>query len=518
MRESIRSAMLLGILSGCAVGWPVCRAEAETIVSPPNVLIFLMDDMGIGDTRVYDEHCKVELPHVEQLAREGMVFTDAHSPAAVCAPTRYSILTGNFPWRGREPNGTWTVQRPSQIRPGQKTLADMLGRQGYDTAFFGKEHLGGGLIEAATGKVFQKWKYTPDEVDFSQPMPEGLQTKGFDYVYSLPQGIQGPPYAYFENGRLLGNPAEIITWEKGTYGRSAVKATGWGMPDWDSSAVGPNLTHHALEFLDRHYAAQSAGGSRKPFLLYYSSQSCHTPHTPPEELGGVKIDGASGHSPHLDIIFEGNVTLGLLMDRIRAAGELDNTLIIFTSDNGGLCWSQRQEGDTSHNSSGNLKGGKGQVWEGGHRVPLIVRWGDGTDASPVPPGVRSDALIGLQDLYATLAELTGHALARNEALDSFSFLGVLQNREAGHQRDELLIQSNNEPEWGQSSTRAFRVGSWKLVVTKDHAPRNLFNLAEDPGERKDLVKEPDQADRIAAMLKAYNRTIRSDRSVPLADL
>lgn len=500
------------------MGWWLLSLDVvQADTSRPNIVLFITDDMGIGDTRVYDEHCAIALPNIERLAREGMVFNAAHSAAAVCAPTRYSVLTGNYPWRGRLPNGTWMAHQPSQIRPGQRTIGNVLQDQGYYTMFLGKEHVGGGLIDARTGRLVEGWRYSHEDIDFSRPMPEGLHTKGFDYVYAMPQGIQGPPYAYFENGLLIGNPADIIIWEAGTYGRSVKKVTGWGMPDWDSSEAGPNMSRRALELLDDHFAANQERESARPFFMYFCTPSPHTPHTPPETLNGIQIEGASGVSAHLDMIIESDVIVGMLMDRIEEAGELENTIFIFTSDNGGLNWTQRQEGDASHDSSADLKGGKGQVWEGGHRVPFIVRWGNGSEPSPVPPGTRSDVLLGLVDLYATFAELTGKTMAPNEGLDSFSYLGVLRGREDAPVRSSMLIQSNREPEWGQSNTRAYREGPWKLVVTENHRPRNFFNLDADPGERNDLIQDPEQADRIASMMEGYHWIINSRRSVPLAN-
>ncbi len=506
----IDTASTLRIIVGLIVTAGTASWTGFAAARPPNIVVFLVDDMGIGDTRVYDEFCQIRLPRVEALARRGMTFTDAHAPAAVCAPTRYAILTGNYPWRGREPNGTWTVQSPSQIKPGQPTLGNLLQQAGYRTCFVGKEHLGGGLIEAKTGRIIGRPRYDHREIDFSRPIAQGLHGKGFDYVFSLPSGIQGSPYAFFENGLLVGNPAELREWKQGVYGGSVIKADGYGGADWDSSQAGPRLTEKALGFLDKHLTTTMD----TPFFLYYSSQSCHAPHTPPDEFGGRRIKGGSGVSPHLDMILEADASLGLIMNRIEQAGQLDQTMFVFTSDNGGLNWSQRGADEVRHDSNGSLKGGKGQVWEGGHRVPLIVAWGD-PGTSPIREGSRSSALVGLQDLYATVAELTDQPLAEGEAIDSHSFLGILMARPGFQGREELLIQSNldnREASWGQNSSRAFRVGSWKLVVSKDHRPRNLFDLAVDPGERENLIDNPDQAGRIATMLEGYRRTISGKKS------
>jgi len=482
----------------------------------PNIVIFLMDDMGVGDCKPYDDFCEISLPSIERLAKNGMIFTDAHSPAAVCAPTRYSILTGNYPWRGRDPTGTWGTQLPSQILPGQKTLADLAKSKNYRTSFFGKEHLGGGYVLKSTGKAVGGWTYDLSDIDWSKPMPEGLQTKGFDWVYSLPAGIQGKPYAFFRDGLIQSEAGEIRHWPVGEYGESIIQAEGFGASDWDSSQAGPLLTDDALAFLEDHYARSENSDEGNPFLLYYSTQSCHSPHSPPATLAGVPIKGASGISDHLDMIIEADVTLGLLMKRIEDAGELENTLFLFTSDNGGLGWSPPLANRTKHRSSGNWRGGKAQIFEGGHRVPLIAMWGDGTMAgSKIPPGTRSDTLVGGQDLFATLAELLDLSPGPKQGLDSFSFLGQLFGVADAPARESMLIQSNVEMDKiYQKKMKIWREGPWKLVVTVDNEPIYFHNLDQDPKETMDLIAHPEHKERIERMHKNYLREIKSKRSVP----
>ena len=207
--------------------------------APPNVLVFLMDDMGIGDCKVYNSECKVTLPNLEKLAENGMVFSDAHAPAAVCAPTRYSILTGNYPWRGRNENGTWLFHMSSQILPGQRTLGHLMRQAGYHTAFLGKVHLGGTVYSKSTGKPKRNFKDGFRDFDFSREIEDTPASFGFDYSYELPQGIQGSPYLAFENGKLVGKESELKEWKAGTYGNSVIEADGFGSPDWDSSKAGP---------------------------------------------------------------------------------------------------------------------------------------------------------------------------------------------------------------------------------------------------------------------------------------
>ena len=220
---------------------------------PPNVILFLMDDMGYGDCRAYNADSKVALPNLEQLATDGMLFTDAHSPSSVCAPTRYSVLTGNYPYRGRLENGTWIFHQPSQVLDGQRTIGHLMKNAGYHTAFLGKVHLGGQMYSKTTGEPIS-WKYDFRDIDFSRHIKDSPFSFGFDYAYELPQGIQGPPYIAFENGLLDGKPQELKIWEAGTHGNSVILKTGFGTPDWDSSQIGAdpyrqsNSVHRSTHF------------------------------------------------------------------------------------------------------------------------------------------------------------------------------------------------------------------------------------------------------------------------------
>ncbi|MGE4489006.1 MAG: arylsulfatase [Kiritimatiellales bacterium] len=505
----IKAACQLTVSASLAGGLGV-HAERED--SLPNVLIFLMDDMGYGDCRVYNPDSKVSMPNLEQLAADGMTFTDAHSPSAVCAPTRYSILTGNYPWRGRNENGTWMFNLPSQILPGQKTLGHLMKDAGYSTAFFGKVHLGGTVYSRTTGLPLGGWKIDFKDIDFSRPVEGGPVDQGFDYSYELPNGIQGPPYAFFENGRITCDPEKLVMWKVGNYSDFEIKAPGFGDPGWNTSQAGPQLTGKTLQFLEQHFEKNRASGKRQPFFMHYCSQSCHTPHNPPDRLMGVPVKGASGAGAHLDMLYEADVTLGLLLKTLEQAGELDNTLVVFTSDNGGLIWGESaREG---HKSGGPLRGGKAEIWEGGHRVPLIIRWGDGSpENSPVRPASRTDALVGLQDLFATLAVLTDTAVDADQGLDSCSFLPVLLGR-AENIRDTLFVQANAEAKPGQKLEKMVRAGSWKLVTTRNRQPLELYNLATDLSESVNLVNHPEQRSRVREMLEELKRISGSKRSTP----
>ena len=502
------------ITSICVTVVVLCGGFSAPTVSanePPNVILFLMDDMGYGDCRSYNADSKVALPNLERLATEGMLFTDAHSPSSVCAPTRYSVLTGNYPYRGRLENGTWIFHQPSQVLDGQQTIGDLMKNAGYHTAFLGKVHLGGQVFSKSTGEPIS-WKYDFRDIDFSRPIENSPFSFGFDYAYELPQGIQGPPYLAFENGLLAGNPEELKIWEKGIHGNSVILKTGFGSPDWDTSQIGPILTDKALQFIDQHVSDNQATGRRKPFFMHYCTESCHKPHTPPVELDGVKIKGAFGDF-HLDMLFEADVTLGKMIDRLRQHGELDNTLILFASDNGGLSRGKPEAKKLGHDSCGGLRGSKASIWEGGHRIPMIVRWGDGTPGgSVIAPGSRSDALLGLQDIYATFADLTGQAVAPDQGLDSESFLSVLSGDQPGSIRKTLFVQANAEPRYGQQLAKMVRMGDWKLITSREQKPLHLFNLASDLKETNDLLMDETQQTRVLQMRAELKRIVESQRS------
>lgn len=510
--KTSRTTFLAGTALAACLAFNAWAAN-PSIPELPNILIFLMDDMGYGDARAYNPESKIPLPNLEKMAEQGMVFTDAHSPSAVCAPTRYSILTGNYPWRGRNENGTWGFNHPSQILPGQETLGHLLKKAGYHNSFFGKVHLGGTVFDKTTGERLTGWKIDFHQVDFSRPLGEGLLKQGFDYSYALPNGIQGQPYAFFENDRLVSNPNELVLWEKGRHGNSETKAAGFGAADWDSSQAGPKLTEKALEFIDRHAAENKRSGKRTPFYMHYCSEACHDPQTPPDSLLGTPVKGVSGISDHLDMIYEADVTLGKIIGRLREVGELDNTLIFFTSDNGGLPWGESIK--QGHNSSAMLRGGKGEIWEGGHRVPFITQWGDGTrEGSKIPPGTRCSQLIGLQDIYASLAELTGQTLSENQGLDSQSFLKALTGSNEPPLRDHLFVQANDENKNGQRLMKMLREGPWKLVTTKQLEPVALFNLEKDLEEKNNLLNNPEQKERVQRMSAKLEKIMRSKRSTP----
>ena len=361
----------------------------------PNVLFVVADDVGLGDVTAFHAQSRVDTPTITQLASEGMRFTDAHTSAAKCAPSRYSIITGNYHWRGRKGWGQWQFKGGSQILTGQQTLGDVMQQAGYKTAFIGKSHLGADFYEKGSNN-FAKNSTPESEVDFSRRFEEGPLDTGFDYSFLIMRGIQGSPYAWFENDLLLGDPDEMIHWAEGNYGDTSIRSEGIGLPEWNTREVGPDLLQSAIDFIDSHHSDNLRDGTDQPFFLYYNTQAVHSPFVPPLELDGTQIMGAT-ISDRLDMVVEIDVALRVLLEELSSRGLLETTLIVFTSDNGAT--KTGDEVNRGHDSAAGFRGDKGMIYEGGHRVPLIVKWGDGTSGgSRVPPGTVRDSLVGVQDL------------------------------------------------------------------------------------------------------------------------
>ncbi len=485
--------------------WLMISMTSAAYAAPPNIVVILGDDVGWGDVQANNPVSRVPTPNLNQLARDGMRFTNAHTAAAVCAPTRYSALTGNYQWRGRRPWGTWNFQEASQILPGQKTIGDILSSRSYNSAFIGKLHMGGDFFARGSNTITR----SESLVDFSRPFGNGPHAHGFGYSFPLLEGIQDAPYAYFENDDLYGDPALLRTWISGRYGNSVIPNTGRGMPYYDSSKVGPDLMARAFSFIDRHKATY---GSTKPFFLYYASQSVHYPYTPPETFYGQPVRGVSRLCARQDMVVELDVAVGTLIAKLRTDGLLANTLIVFTSDNGG------GPDSCGHDASGpDFSGYKGLVQEGGHRVPFIVRWGDGTNFH-VPRGTVRDQLIGVHDLAATLGTLAGASIGATQAKDSFNMLPVWMGTQtdADPVRDHLIAEARKASKKVTiPPTFAYYEGDLKLVARRSGSSftaLSLYNIVTDKAELRD-IKGTNGA-LVTAMLGRLKARYDGPRSAP----
>ncbi len=488
-------------------------------VERPNILIFFADDMGIGDTRVYNQSANLPpaQPTIEAFAASGMVFNDAHTQASLCAPSRYCILTGNYPWRGRLEGGSWHMNKGAQVMPGQNTLAHVLSSAGYNTAIFGKGHLGGYLTDT-NGAVDTKqivWNlqdakdylagdlskqanyYDPSKTDWALPVSNGVSSVlvGFDYSYMLYGGIQDPLYAYFENDLIVGNPEDLFVYDNPHYmtanGDHWTYRPGYGLPGWYTCDVGPTLTQRTLNYIDAHVATNQANGTDDPFFIHYCAEAVHSKHTPPTNFLGTAVAGHTDYA-HSDMLFELEVAFSNMLEKLENKGLLDDTLVIFTSDNGGLGLSEASSG---HNPNEGLRGYKAGIWEGGHSVPLFVKWGD-----RIPAG-SYDHMVGIHDLYATIAQLVGKQQGSEQGLDAVSLLSILLSGNTAPVRDTMLHgSSDSQADPVSFKARALREGTYKMIWNKDvGSPIYLYDLATDPLESVNVLNDPGQAARVARM-------------------
>lgn len=482
----------------------------------PNIVVIMADDIGLGDIGFlhrerYDEPGLVDTPNIDQLISEGMRFTDAHSPASLCAPTRFSMLTGNFSFRNPQPWGVWTPESDALIEPHFTTVARIAKVGGYHTAFFGKWGLGG------------VWNGKPD--DYAK-MDAGARYYGFDYAVELPQGIQNEPYAFYENSTFmpLKPDSELvqIPFEQTGYAVKEAERdrSGTGDSNWDPMLAGPTLAGKAVDYIG--YQAGSHPG--EPFYLYYCSQAVHVPHHPPASLDGRRIAGTTP-GLHGDMIHELDTQVGMIMNALKKAGVYEDTLIIFTSDNGGIVV-DRDMVKAGHVTSNGLRGSKSSIYEGGHRVPFIAVW-----HGAIEPGSVSHEPIVSHDTVATIATIAGQKVDRQKVMDSANLLPCFTGTATRPAHKYIVHRSISGP------TFALRQGDWKLIMElegPDHGKNRfrqdytgklgslkaiaLFDLKDNRAENEDknLVNSPEQRNRVAQMLATYMR-IRNEGEPTLAD-
>jgi len=468
----------------------------------PNIVFIMADDLGYGDTGCYNSESKIPTPHIDTLARQGLRFTDAHSPSAVCTPTRYGVLTGRYCWRTWLKTNVVGGYTDPLMEPGRTTVASLLQRHGYRTACIGKWHLGLGWARhngyvgrySQTPRFFSWQDGDPEKgenVDFTKPVTGGPADVGFDYAYytAACSTIDGP-FSYIENRHTVGLPDQKMPIDKNIHPdyrpRPGLMAAGF-----DIRAVDTVFTRKATDFIERCHDRTP----EQPFFLYLALSSPHAPWLPPESTAGDSDEGPRG-----DLVVWADRCVGqvlVALDRLKLA---ENTLVIFTSDNG------PRHGHNDHQSAGPLRGYKSHIWEGGHRVPFIARWPGRIEA-----GAVSDELVCLTDLMATCAALAGADLSDDEGPDSFNMLPALLDHKANQPiRPTLVLHSCY-------GVFAIRQGPWKLILdTKTSGgwvkpsgkkpipgtPGQLYNLAEDPHEQNDLWDQhPDIVRRLSRLLE-----------------
>jgi len=503
----------------CVWGWMavlLCfsppKTEAE--IRKPNILLLYADDMGYGDVSSQHPNPKVFTPHIDRLAAEGMRFTDGHSSSGICTPSRYALLTGRYHWR--DFHGIVNSFGQSVFDEERVTLPELLRQEGYATAVIGKWHLGWDWNAVRNTDNMpppgadEDWKKI-HRFDWSQAIPGGPLSHGFDYYFG-DDVINFPPYTWFENDRVVQAPDTLrdeSLWKKIKEGgwecRPGPMATGW-----DPYENIPTITRKGVEYI------QAQKDAEKPFFLFFSFPSPHAPIIPNDRFDGKSEAGAYG-----DFVYETDDACGQLLAALKEAGLADNTIVIFTADNGAENYAYGRDVRFDHWSSHPFRGTKRDIYEGGHHVPWIVRW-----PGVVAPGSTSDALVSQVDIMATLASIIGSPLPEDAAEDSYDMSPVWRG-EAQVVRTTMV--HNTKPQ-----KYALRENDWVLIDAPngyenpprryepwlkrhgyplpDERPFELYNVKKDPGQRHNVAAE--FPDRVAEMQQKLKDLRASKHSAP----
>ena len=467
-------------------------ANMALLLAQPNVILVMADDLGIGDVTSSNPDCKISTPHLQRMADEGITFLDAHTPSSVCTPTRYGLLTGRYNWRSTLAEGVLRGTSSHLIPADRSTLGHLLQGAGYHTSMIGKWHLG--------------WDWAKDgkEIDFSKPVKNGPDINGFDQYYGHCGSLDMSPYVWVDTGQ----PTAIPTREEGV--SSKEDAYGWYRkgpiaPDFEIEKVLPHLFEKAIERIGERVKEE------QPFFIYLPLPAPHTPIVPVPPF-----KGASEMNPYADFVMQVDHHMGELMDALEENGISEDTLLVFTSDNG--CSPQANFDklkEFEHDPSGIYRGHKADIYEGGHRVPLLFRW-----PAKIKGGQKTDALACLTDIYTTLEAITEQPRQKVGGEDGVSLLPVLLG-ESKEAREHLVSHSI-------SGHFAIREGDWKLCLCRGSggwsSPKEknalkkglpemqLFNLKEDPSEEKNLVAE--KPEKVKELIALLNEQVEAGRSTP----
>lgn len=487
----------------------------------PNIILVFVDDLGIGDISCFNPDSKICTENVSQLASEGMCFDDCHSSSALCTPSRYGLLTGRYNWRSRLKMGVLPGQSFPLIEEGRETLGTMLQKSGYRTACVGKWHLGMNWVTKDGYQLPPTYRHPDNDpekcftcIDYTAPIADGPNTRGFDYFYGMPASLDQPPFVRIENDRVLTPPDRMIGTKKldrcGVQHATQVEY-GPAAPDFDPQKTVPEMDAKVLSLVEEY------ADSDQPFFIYYPTMAVHQPLLPADEFVGKSGLGAYG-----DFVLQVDDFVGKLMALLEEKHIADNTMLIFCSDNG--CSSivdYPALAKLGHNPSYIYRGCKSDIWEGGHRIPFVVRW-----PGMIPAGTRCGQTICLTDLFATIAELVGFEYGDNTAEDSFSALGLMHGDNAPI-REYVMNHA--------VCNFCMRKGDWKLefcagsggmaampgmghgvdpalTTNPEGTPYQLYNLRDDIGELHNLYGQRPEIERELTQLA--RDCILNGRSTP----
>lgn len=479
-RITIQTSVILLFFLGFGVS-PFDNASA-TGSDHPNIVFILVDDMGYGDPGCYNPKSRIATPNIDSLAKDGMLFTDAHAAGALCHISRYGLLTGRYPWRHQI---RWNNN--TAIEPGRMTIASLLKKNGYRTHMVGKWHLG-----------FR------EDPEFKKELKGGPVDRGFDSFFGIRASTDIPPYFYIRNRHAVAPPTEKIE-ESHSPGWSPIQGKFWRAggiaPGLDLADVLPTFTQKAIDVIrDHSRRARKSPRSSDPMFLYLAYPAPHTPWLPSPEFVGKSGAGMYG-----DFMMMVDDQIGKVLAELDRSGLAKETLVIFSSDNGPT-WYDKDDKKFGHDSSGGLRGMKADAWEAGHRMPFLVRW-----PGIVPKGTRSDHLICFTDVFATFAEIVGDEIPTGQAPDSSSFLSVLTGNKTGAYavRDSLVIAAGR----GHVMVRS---ENWKLITGPGSggfspSPRKpgpgipkaqLYDLKKDLAESSNLYEaRPEKVRELTQLLE-----------------
>jgi arylsulfatase A len=476
--------------------------------SNPNILIIFVDDMGYGDVGAYNEESKIPTPNIDGLAEAGIRFIDAHAPGAVCHPSRYGLLTGRYPFR--TDTGVWPDE--PVIEEGRMTIASLLKSEGFHTAMVGKWHLGfdeSHTTDQSDGQPGANTRAAYRTYDPAQPLAGGPVDRGFESFFGIRASTDIPPYFYIRGDQVVTPPVNTIADNYSGGHWTDIQGAFWReggiAPDLELIDVLPRFTSEAVQVIREH----KASAPDQPLMLYVAFPAPHTPWLPTEDF-----EGTSGAGMYGDFMAMVDSNIGEILEALEQTGMSDETLVIFTSDNGPV-WFDKDTERFGHDSNGGLRGMKGDAYEGGHRMPFIVRWPD-----VVKPGSVSNQTISFTDLLATFADIVGTDLPENAGEDSFSILPVLKS-------SQPETKSIRPPVVSVSSrgVRSIQDRQWKLINAlgsggftdpsfidpgPDDPEGQLYNLDEDLAEANNLWQEyPEVVDRLQSILDEYDQNGRS---------
>ena len=484
-------------------------AQSPKSANCPNVLYILCDDLGYGDVHILNpDRCQIATPNMDRLCEQGMAFTDCHASSSICSPSRYSILTGRYDWRTRLQSGVLGGESEPLIEPGRLTVAELLKQHGYMTAAMGKWHLG----------------LSFDPHDFTKPITDGPLQHGFDYFFGIAASLDMAPYDIIENDHWTEVPSARKKFPSFIYGINNGPGPvdlGPAAPDFEAVDFLPKLTSKAVDYIGER------GVDKKPFFLYLALPSPHTPLVPTKEW-----QGKSSIGPYGDYVMETDGAVGRVLKAIDDAGLRDNTLVIFTSDNGPAPYIGIDKLEAAgHYPAAQFRGYKSDIWDGGHREPFLVRW-----PGKIKANSRSDQIVCLADFMATCADILHVKLPDNAGEDSASLLPAFLGTDKGPLHEDNAIVNHS----GGNGRFAIRQGNWKLelcagsggwgqpgddaALKEGLPPIQLYNMNDDVGEKINLYDGQDTERKINTdgknreiitnMLSLLEKYVADGRSTP----